>query len=143
MESSQSSSTPLQISPGGAQFVPEGIWHALVQVPVPHVPHGVMQETDDPMTHGNPLSGTVSQSSSELLQISAGGVQSAAEGYWHASVQSPDPAVPHEDVQLTADPRAHGKLSSGTVSQSSSTPLQRSSGGVQFAGAGNSHKPVH
>jgi hypothetical protein len=94
---SQSSSPPLQVSGGGAQASPVGGTQPAVHVPVPVVPHVVVQETGSPGAHcpGSSSSVAVSQSSSmELAHCSIGGVQSAGAGRAHAAVHVPLPVVP-------------------------------------------------
>jgi hypothetical protein len=140
---SQSSSLPLQISAGGEQSVPVGIAQAAVQAPDPVVPQVVVHVVEVPCTQGRPLSGPPTQSSSSPLQLSAGGVQSATGGRPQASVQSPAPLELQEVMQGTALPRTQRKSSSVLSSQSSSTALHASVGGLQSTGAGGLQVAVH
>jgi hypothetical protein len=69
----------------------------------------------------------MSQSSSTPLQISTGGMQApVVQVGLHVLV----PVEPQVVVQPVTAPRTHAKPSSAMVSQSSSTPLQVSEGGV-------------
>src|SRR5690606_24647107 len=130
---SQSSSTPLHVSAGGAHAAPVGSSHALVQAPVPVVPHAVVHETLPPTLHVKPSSGTPSQSSSTPLQLSTGGVQADAGAGSQAAVQVPVPIVPQVVVHTLALPAAQVNESSTAPSQSSSMPLQISAGGTHAA----------
>jgi hypothetical protein len=132
----QSSSRPLQISAGGVQTDGSGSVQVDVQVPDPVDPHVVVQDTEEPLTHANVSSGPPVQSSSRPLQISAGGVHAHDGGMVHVPEQVPVPVVPHDVVHATAVPWTHGKVSSGPPMQSSSRPLQISTGGVHADGSG-------
>jgi hypothetical protein len=122
---SPSSSVPLQASPLALQ-VPQ--LQSAPQVRAPGAPSDVVQAPTWPRQHWKPLSQTVSQSSSEPLQVSGGGVQPAPLGTSQASVQVPVPLEPHEVVHETGVPMAHGSPSSVAPSQSSSAPLHDSVG---------------
>jgi hypothetical protein len=99
--SSQSSSAPLHLSAGGVH--PPSL-HVDVQVTDPVDPHVVIQGDVDPATQSNPLSVTVSQSSSMPLHNSCGPVQSAPVGGSHWAVQVPVPADPQVVVHDTSVP---------------------------------------
>jgi hypothetical protein len=92
--------------------------------PRPSVLHAVVM----PRQHPRPLSHKPSQLSSRPLHVSAGGAQTVSETQpgRHARV----PVELHVVVQLALVPDTHGKPSSRIVSQSSSTPLHVSAGGV-------------
>jgi hypothetical protein len=117
---SQSSSTPLQDSIGG--------WHVPQAQPAPQkrlpvLPQEVAHEPVVPRQQ--PGSSQVpSQSSSILLQVSAGGVQVPQP---QELLQVCDPAVMHVVVQGWVAPRQQPG-SSQAPSQSSSLPLQTSAG---------------
>jgi hypothetical protein len=92
---SQSSSAPLQVSPGGVQLPGPGTWQSKVHIPVPVELQVVVQGTPGSFwTHPSPLSGSPSQSSSPPLQISAGGKQPL---HWQP-LQYCAPVVPQEAV---------------------------------------------
>jgi hypothetical protein len=122
---SQSSSTPLHASGGGAHEPQVHV--VLLHVRLPVVPQPVVQLPLEPPTHAKPSSGVPSQSSSEPLQVSGGGLHAPqAQLDEHAR----EPVVPQLDVQLPVEPAAHVKPSSTVPSQSSSVPVQASVGGV-------------
>jgi len=102
---SQSSSTPLQVSAGGAQ-APHT--HVDEQVFVPLDPHELVHEFVLPLQQPMPSSHVPSQSSSTPLQVSAGGVQPFPDGSWQRSVHVPDPCDPQEVVQSTVSPLEQG-----------------------------------
>ena len=139
---SQSSSSALHVSAGGVHELPVGRLQIVVQIPLPAVPQLVVHVTSLPRTHGKPSSGTVSQSSSSALHVSVGGVQADGAGVAHEASQLPVPVVPHVVVQDIVVPRMQGKPSSRVPSQSSSTPLHVSSGGVQTAPVGSAQLEV-
>ena len=120
---SQSSSTPLQLSMGGTH-APKVQSGAHVRVPVE--PHEVMQVAVSAGVHANPSSTFPSQSSSDPLQVSAGGAQAP-----HAQLpeQVRDPVEPQTVMQLPLAPAQQANPSSHAPLQSSSTPLQVSAGG--------------
>jgi hypothetical protein len=123
---SQSSSWPLQIS-GGAMQLPQV--HEAVQVLVPVEPQLVVQLPVAPWQQAQPSSHVPSQSSSWPLQLSAGGTQlPQAQVLLHVRV----PVEPQLVVQLDVEPRQQLHPSSHVPSQSSSTPLHVSAGGVQL-----------
>jgi hypothetical protein len=123
---------------GGLQAVPAGAAQASVQAPVPVVPQTLVQDTVNPRMQPNPLSATVSQSSSIPLQTSPGAVQASGGAGTQSSPQVPAPGAPPHDVSHGAGrPAAHGKPLSATVSQSSSAPLHDSAGGVHSSGGGH------
>jgi hypothetical protein len=122
---SQSSSRPLHVSVGGVQ-VPHV--HIDVQVREPVVMQPVAQLPVDPGTQVNVSSTRPSQSSSDPLHVSAGGVH---EPHMHIALHVRDPVDPHVVVQAPVVPDVHSTVSSTRVSQSSSRPLQPSAGGVQ------------
>jgi hypothetical protein len=125
---SQSSSAPLQVSGGGVQAEGEGIEQLLVHVPDPVDPHTVVQATVLPLTHANTSSMSVSPSSSRPLQISLVAVHAPqAQDEEHVLV----PGAPVVVVQPPMLPWQQPKPLSQAPSQSSSTPLQVSAGGVQ------------
>jgi hypothetical protein len=120
---SQSSSAPLQDSPGGLQLPQVQLE---LQLRVPAVPQPVVQLPTDPRQHANPSSQVPSQSSSLPLQLSAGGAQlPQVQLALHERV----PVVPQPVVQLPIAPRQQVNPSSQVPSQSSSIPLQLSAGG--------------
>jgi hypothetical protein len=81
-----------------------------------------------PARHVKPSSTVPSQSSSTPLHVSDGFVQLSQ---LHEPLQTRDPIDPHDVRQLPVDPWQHAKPSSQAVLQSSSMPLQVSSGGEQ------------
>jgi len=123
---SQSSSAALQSSAGGVQ-APHV--HEAEQSRLPVVPQPVVHVPVEPCRHSNPLSATMSQSSSAPLHTSAGGVQvpDQAQEAVHASV----PMVAHAVVHERDEPARQVKPSSLSPSQSLSAPSQVSIGGVQ------------
>jgi hypothetical protein len=120
---SQSSSTPLQMSAGGVHS--SGAVHDPVQTFEPAVPQVVRQSISALAQQSYPSSQVVSQSSSTPLQISAGGTQGCHE---HVPLQDRVPVVKHVVSQGSDVPAQHSESSSQKVSQSSSPPLQVSSG---------------
>jgi hypothetical protein len=120
----QSSSTPLQISGGGAHTLNA---HDEPQVRDPIVPQLVMQPPDVPAQHAKPSSHAMSQSSSIPLHDSTGGLHMP---HVHVAEHVLEPAVPHPLMQPPTAPRTHVNVSSTRASQSSSRPLQVSAGGV-------------
>src|SRR5690606_13387547 len=84
-----------------------------------------------------------SQSSSIPLQLSAGSAHAEGAAGMHALVQVPVPVEPQLVVQLALCPAAQAKPSSRVPSQSSSTPLHTSAGGVHAAPLGIAHALVH
>jgi hypothetical protein len=132
----QSSSRPLHVSAGGVHAEGTGIVHVDEQVPVPVEPHVVVQDVDRPITQAKVSSASPLQLSSTPLQISAPAAQSVPVGTVQVLVQVPEPVEPQVVVQATVDPAAQSNPSSGSPSQSSSTPLQVSTGGLQSAPAG-------
>jgi len=134
--SSQSSSMPLQVSEGGVQSPGPGSVQVSLQRPVPELPQLVVQVRLDPMTQGKLSSAEPLQLSSSPLQISAPAAQPLPVGISHAEVHTPSPVVPQSVTQATSVPRAQAKPLSASPSQSSSTPLQVSSGGLQSEGSG-------
>jgi hypothetical protein len=117
----------------------------MLQVPQVQVPERqlwvpgqalTLQVRDEPMRQGKPSSGTVSQSSSIMLHVSTGGVQSPGAGSAQVSLHNALPVVPQNVVQGSEAPRMHGKPSSRTRSQSSSSPLHVSAGGEHEAPVG-------
>jgi hypothetical protein len=142
---SQSSSIALQVSPGGVQVAAPGGAHSAVQTPVPVVPHEVRHGTVSPGVHcpGSGSSVAVSQSSSiPLPQCSTGGSQAAPVGIAHPPVQIPLPVVPHVVVHSTVRPCTHGSPLSAPSTQSSSSALQISAGGLHVAASGTVHVAV-
>jgi hypothetical protein len=123
---SQSSSSPLHVSIGGVQAAPEGMAQVPVHVPLPVVPQVVAQDTVAPRMQANPLSTTVSQSSSSPLHVSAGG---AHVPHAHEALHVREPVEPQVVVQGPELPREQANVSSVAPSQSSSLPLQTSAGG--------------
>src|SRR5687768_7457715 len=121
---SQSSSAPLQISAGGVQ-VPfeQSDW----QTREPVDPQVVVQLEVIPRQQAKPSSQTMLQSSSMPLQVSPGGEQGL-----HAQLapQVRDPVLPQVVGHEPTAPTAQVKPSSMVMSQSSSTPLHDSTGGV-------------
>jgi hypothetical protein len=119
---SQSSSQPLPQISVGAQQVPSV--HVAEQSVVPAAPQVLVQATPVAFRrHANPLSATVSQSSSAPLHASAGGTQ--------VPHVQPDthvwlPVLEHDVVQFRVAPSAQVNPLSITVSQSSSIPLHTS-----------------
>jgi hypothetical protein len=114
-----------------------------VQVPeqgaVPaHTP--TVQLTVAPAQQAKPSSQTVSQSSSDPLHVSTGGVHAPGAGVPHDAVQVPVPVVPHDAVQLVGSPAQQVEPSSHVPSQSSSCPLQISTGGTH---APATHAALH
>ena len=122
---SQSSSLPLQVSAGGVQLLQE---HVSEQVLLPVEPHEVVHAPDEPAQQIKPLSQLPSQSSSLPLQVSAGGVQVPQE---HDDEHTLLPVEPHEVVHEPVSFLQQSKPLSQLPSQSSSTPLQVSGGGMQ------------
>jgi hypothetical protein len=123
---SQSSSTPLHVSEGGAhmphvQLAP--------QVREPLLPQLVVQLPDAPATHSRASSIEPSQSSSALLQASGGGAHAPQP---QAAEHVREPVVPQLVVHGPMLPRQHENPSSQVPSQSSSVPLQVSTGGLQL-----------
>jgi hypothetical protein len=120
---SQSSSTPLQLSMGGAQ---EPHAHDAEQVRDPVEPQLVVQLPVAPWTHVWFSSMDPSQSSSDPLQASVGGEQLP-----HAQLpeQVREPVVPHVVVHEPVVPAQHPSPSSQAPLQSSSMPLHTSAGG--------------
>jgi len=123
----QSSSAPLQVSAGGEHWAGRGFVQLAVHVPVPVEPHVVVQDTGLPIAHSNPSSTSPSPSSSTPLQTSVDGVQ-VPHAHAEEHVRVP---VWSSTVQLPTLPWQHAKPLSHVPSQSSSTPLQISAGGVQ------------
>jgi hypothetical protein len=121
---SQSSSAPLQLSAGGVHV---SHVHIELHVREPVEPQLVVQLPVEPAVHSTLSSTVPSQSSSMLLQASAGGTQLPRV---HVESQVRVPVVPQPVVQLVVDPTAHEKPSSTVASQSSSTPLQLSAAAV-------------
>jgi hypothetical protein len=121
---SQSSSMPLQASAGGAQPP-----HAQLELQVrePLEPHVVVHEPVAPAQQPNPSSHEPLQSSSMPLHVSAGGEHA---DHAHVGLQVRDPVDPQPVVHDPLDPAAHVKVSSRMPSQSSSSPLHASIGGV-------------
>jgi hypothetical protein len=134
---SQSSSRPLHDSAGGPQAPqvqePEQAW-------VPIEPHEVEQVPVAPEAHSKPSSAIPSQSSSSPLQVSAGAAQGPQP---HAASHPRVPAEPHVVTQEPLVPGEQAKPSSGTASQSSSSPLHDSGGGRHPAPAGGSQAGEH
>jgi len=64
------------------------------------------------------------------LHDSVGGVQAEGPGSWHAALQSPEPVDPQDVAHATVVPRMQVKVSSAWPLQSSSSPLQISTGDV-------------
>jgi len=95
---SQSSSAPLHVSEGGAQAVQA---QELLQLREPVVPHEVVQLPVSPRQHSNPLSQSVSQSSSSPLQVSTIPPQAS---HRHPSVQDCVDTAPQGVVQLRDSP---------------------------------------
>jgi len=125
---SQSSSRPLHVSVGGTHA---SQLHEDEHVCVPTEPQVVVQVPEDLWQHSNPLSHVPSQSSSIPLQVSVGGTQ---EPHVHQFEHVFVPVVPHVVVQLSVVPLQHPNPSSQTPSQSSSSPLQVSTGGGASGG---------
>jgi len=125
---SQSSSRPLHVSVGGTH-APQV--HEDEHVCVPTEPQVVVQVPEDPWQHAKPSSHVPSQSSSIPLQVSVGGTQ---EPHVHQFEHVIVPVVPHVVVQLSVVPLQHPNPSSQTPSQSSSSPLQVSTGGGASGG---------
>jgi len=125
---SQSSSTPLHVSPGG---VHDPQLQELEHTLDPVVPQLDVQEPEDPLQQVKPLSHVPSQSSSAPLQVSAGGLQAP---HTHDELHVLVPVLPQEVVQLPVVPlqQAMPGPSSHVPLQSSSTPLHVSSGGTQL-----------
>jgi len=123
---SQSSSMPLHVSDGVLQL-PQ--LHDPEQRRVPDDPQLVVQLPDCPAQHVKPSSHSPSQSSSAPLHVSEGGLQALQ---LQLPVQVREPRDPHVVVQLDVAPAQQLKLSSQSPSQSSSSPLQVSDGGVQL-----------
>ena len=123
---SQSSSMPLQVSPGGTQN-PQS--HEPVHVRLPVLPQVVVQVPDWPAQHAKVSSHSPSQSSSAPLHVSAGGTQLP---HMHEPEQVRVPVVPQLVEQLVLVPEQQVHPSSHRPSQSSSMPLHVSEGGVQL-----------
>jgi hypothetical protein len=104
----QSSSTPLQTSAGGAHDAPVGIVQDGVQLPVPADPQVVVHGTTALCTQAKRLSGPPTQSSSRPLHVSAGGVHDAPVGRAHAAVHVPVPAEPQVVAHDTLAPWTQG-----------------------------------
>jgi hypothetical protein len=121
---SQSSSVPLHVSAGGLH-APHA--HEPLQVREPDEPQLVVHVPLEPAAHVKPSSTIVSQSSSIPLHASAGG---AHEPHAHDAVQVREPVEPQLEVHAPLEPAAHVKPSSTSASQSSSSPLQVSAGGL-------------
>jgi hypothetical protein len=122
---SQSSSIPLHASMGGVQ---EPQLHEAVHVRIPAVPQPVVQLPVVPGMQVSVSSMEPSQSSSIPLHVSAGGL------HMPKVHEEPHVRVPVEPQLVTQDPMVPGvhSLDSSTLpSQSSSTPLHPSAGGVQ------------
>jgi hypothetical protein len=77
------------------------------------------------------------------LHTSAGGVQDEGAGSVHVEVHVPVPVDPHVVAQETEEPRTHANVSSAPLTQSSSSPLQISAGGVQAHVGGKVQVPEH
>jgi hypothetical protein len=137
----QLSSSPLHVSAGGVQAEVGGRAQVAVQVPVPVLPHVVLQETGSPSRQEKISSVAPSQSSSSALHVSAGGGQAAGKGTVQSARQVPVPGVEHVVRQDTVEPNAQAKPSSAVMSQSSSMPLHVSPGGAQSAPRGNVQSP--
>src|SRR5207245_10004189 len=91
-------------------------------------PHEVTHVDVEPAQQANPLSHTLSQSSSRPLQVSAGATQApSVQAAEHARV----PVEPQVVVQADVVPAQHANTLSQPMTQSSSRPLQISAGGVQ------------
>jgi hypothetical protein len=113
----------LQLSAGGTQ-VPQV--HEAEQVLVPLDPQDVVHVDVAPAQQAEPLSQTVSQSSSLPLQDSAGGVQEEGGGSVQVELHVPLPVEAQVVVQETGWFCMQAKPSSIRVSPSSSAPLQSS-----------------
>ena len=121
----QSSSSPLHVSAGGVH-VPQVQDDPQVSVPV--VEHEVVQLRVAARTQSKPLSAPPTQSSSSPLQISDGGVHVPQT---QVSLQVRLPVDAQLVVHSSVNPRMQAKPLSGPPTQSSSSPLQISTGGTQ------------
>jgi hypothetical protein len=121
---SQSSSAPLQLSAGGVQLPHE---QDVLHERVPVEPQPVVQLPESPRQQPNPSSHVPSQSSSAPLHVSAGGSHAP---HVHPPEQVCVPVVPQPVEQPCAAPRQQPNPSSHDPSQSSSSPLHVSSGGM-------------
>jgi hypothetical protein len=134
---SQSSSAPLHDSAGAAQASQA---QEALQTRVPEEPQEVTQVPVEPAGQSKPSSAVPSQSSSRPLQVSAG---AAHASHMQATLQPREPAEPQEVTQEPKEPGAQAKPSSGTVSQSSSSPLHDSAGGRHAAPVGGVQAGEH
>jgi hypothetical protein len=139
----QLSSMPLHVSGGGVHAEADGRLQSMPHVPVPELPHVVVQVTELPWTHGNVSSAEPLQLSSRPLQVSAPAEQELPVGISHEDVQIPVPVVPQAVVHSTVSPLAQAKPLSAAPSQSSSTPLQVSAGAWQLAAVGYRQSSPH
>jgi len=121
---SQSSSIPLQASMGGTH-APQS--QAGVHVRTPAVPQALVQLPEVPGMHVSVSSIRPSQSSSFPLQDSAGAEHAPNV---HVAPHVLLPVEPQLVVQEPIAPGLHSLVSSTPPSQSSSTPLQPSAGGL-------------
>jgi len=133
---SQSSSMPLHVSAGGVQSAGDGMVQSSPHTPVPALPHVVVQLTEVPITQSNVSSAAPLQLSSIPLHISGPEAHALPVGISQVEEHIPLPSVPQSVMQSTSTPLGHGKPLSTAPSQSSSTPLHVSSGGLQLSGEG-------
>jgi hypothetical protein len=77
------------------------------------------------------------------LQISTGGVQAPGSGNVQVEEQTPVPVEPHVVVQEVGMLMAQGNPLSGPPTQSSSSPLQISLGGVHMGAEGIEQEEEH
>jgi len=115
----------LQVSAGAVQ-VPQEQEEEQVRVPVEL--QVVAQDSVAPLQQENPLSQTVSQSSSAPLHVSAAIPQAPQV---HEAEQVRVPVPPQDVVQEPVVPAQHSNPSSQPPAQSSSAPLHVSGGGSQ------------
>jgi len=140
---SQSSSAPLHVSAGGVHEEGAGSVQVVEHVPVPVDPHVVVQETAVERMQAKPSSRSVSQSSSTPLHVSAGTVHEEGAGSVQVVEQTPVPVEPQVVVHDVGMPIAQANPLSGPATQSSSSPLQISVGGVQEGAEGREHDVEH
>jgi len=140
---SQSSSRPLHVSAGGVHEEGAGRVQVEEQVPVPVELQVVVHGVGLDMTQGSPSSGSPLQLSSRPLHTSTPALQSVPVGIPQPTVHVPVPVDPQSVVQETGLPAAQSKPLSGPSTQSSSSPLQVSTGGTQAVPEGVLHPIPH
>jgi len=130
----------LHISSGGVQCGGGGKPQLFLQVPSPVEPQVVAQDVGCPAQQANPLSQIVSQSSSSPLHVSTGGTH-VSHSQEEEQVRVPE--EPHDVSHGSPVPAQQLHPLSQIVSQSSSSPLQTSSGGVHSDGSGRVQVEEH